>query len=385
MRPARRDWILLPLLGFATIAVISLSAELIARRNFSESATSLENCLVVTDPATGVRGIPNSVCREKSRESPLVEFRLDNGGYRSGTPSGPKAPGSYRIVLIGSSIAMGERVPFDQTLAALLPKKLSQESGRKVELYNQGMAYGFARSTAARFQDALAADPDMVLWVLTPLDVERAEFDYTKNTLNRIAAPERKLDAAKTAVLDGIRKHGGDIVTGFALRYWLYEIQSQSQYVRSYFLNRPDEGQSGFLRRDLNPQWQAHLREFAAYAADIAKRARSAGIPLVATLAPNRPLAAMISLGEWPSGYDPYELDKELHSIIAERGGIYIDILPGFREIPGAERLFYPIDGHPDGRGQAVLADLLAEKLAAGAFPELTARNRPTTESNQRE
>src|ERR1700730_10228602 len=95
---ARRDWILLPLLGLLTITLISVSAELVARRTFSESETSIESCLVLTDPANGVRGISNSVCWDKSLESPLIEFRLDGAGYRSGMESTAKSPGTYRIV-----------------------------------------------------------------------------------------------------------------------------------------------------------------------------------------------------------------------------------------------------------------------------------------------
>jgi len=66
---ARRDWILLPFLALLTITLISVCAELVARRTFSESATSLESCLVLTDPASGVRGIPNSVCWENHRKA----------------------------------------------------------------------------------------------------------------------------------------------------------------------------------------------------------------------------------------------------------------------------------------------------------------------------
>jgi len=91
---ARRDWLLLPLLGLLTIIALFLAMELIARKSFSESASSIENCLILSDPAHGVRGIPNSVCSEKSLESPAVEFRLDGAGYRSDIDYRYKAPGT---------------------------------------------------------------------------------------------------------------------------------------------------------------------------------------------------------------------------------------------------------------------------------------------------
>ena len=369
---ARRDWVLLPLLGLLTMAVVAVSAELLARRTFTESATGLETCLVVNDPATGVRGIPNSVCREKYPESPMVEFRLDGAGYRSGMVLGPKLPGTYRIVLIGSSTAMGERVPFASTMAALLPVELSRQTGRKIELYNEGMADGFPRNATLRFQDALAANPDLILWVLTPIDIEKAGFTYVKDAFKKPPPSNGMVDSVKNAILDNIRKQGGTIVIGYALRHWLYELQSQRQYIHSY-LNRPDDSEAGFLKAQLSPKWSAHVTEFDTYAADIAARASAARVPLVATFAPNRAQAAMISLGEWPDGFDPYRLDHELRSIITAHGGIYVDILPDFRSVPSPEHLYYPLDGHPEAEGQAVLADLLAKRLVDGTVPELKA------------
>jgi hypothetical protein len=379
----RRDWVLLPLLALLTVALICVCAELVARRTFGESATSLESCLVLTEPASGVRGIPNSVCWEKTPESPLIEYRLDGAGYRSGMEYGPKSPGTYRIVMIGSSVAMGERVPFEKTLAALLPKELSRRRARKIELYNEGMAYGFARNTALRFQDALRAQPDLILWVLTPLDIERAGFTYVKNSFDKPASSNGPIDSLKNAILDIVRKRGGSIVVGNALRHWLYEFQSQRQYIHSFLLNRADEGEAGFLKGELSPQWQAHVSEFDSYAADIEQKAKAAGVPFAATFAPNRVQAAMISLGEWPPGFDPYQLDKALWSVITRNGGTYIDILPDFRALLAPEHLYYPLDGHPDAKGHAVLADLLAKELV-GAIPELKANNSSTAGSNQR-
>jgi hypothetical protein len=379
---ARRDWILLPLLAFLTVSIIAVSAELIARRFFSESTSSLDSCLVLNEPATGIRGIPNSMCREKTLESPLVEYRLDGAGFRSGSDYGSKPAGAYRIVMIGSSVAMGERVPFEKSLAALLPEELSRQSGRKIELYNEGMAYGFPRNSALRFQDALAAKPDLILWVLAPMDIERVGFTYAKNSFSKPASSDGSINALKNAMLDKIRKNGGTIVVGNALRHWLYELQSQSQYVRSYLLNKSDESEAGFLRASLSPDWTAHVKEFGAYAADIEERAKSAEVPFVATFAPNRAQAAMISLGEWPAGFDPYRLDEQLRSIITSHGGMYLDILPEYRLLPSPEHLYYPLDGHPDAAGHAALAGLLANALGS-AVPELRAASRPPGESNR--
>jgi hypothetical protein len=367
-----RDWLLLPMIGVLTVIVMAVSAEWIARRQFSISSTDLESCLVLTDIAAGVHGIPNAVCQEKMLESPLVEYRLDAAGYRSGSVAEHKSPGTYRIVMIGSSLAMGERVPFEQSVAALLPQELSRQRGRKIELYNEGMAYGFARNADVRFQDALAAEPDLILWLITPLDIEKAGFTFVKNAFSKPASSASRLDAYKNAVLDAIRKHGGDIVIGQALRHWLYELQSQSQYIRTYLLNRPDEGEAGFLRTQPSAEWRAHLAEFDHYAADMAARASAAGVPLAVAFAPNRVQAAMISAGEWPPGFDPYAFAAQLRDLTLSHGALYVDILADFRALPGPEHGYYPLDGHPNAQGQAVLARLIAQRLG-GAIPEVPA------------
>lgn len=380
---ARRDWFLLPVIGLVTIVVLAVSMELIARRLLSTTTTSIEDCLVLREPGTGIRGIPNSVCTEKIMESPLVEYRLDGAGFRSAPISKPKAEGVFRIVLIGSSLAIGERVPVEQTLATLLPADLERRSGRRIELYNEGMAYGFPRNAALRFDAALAADPDLILWLLTPTDIEKIRFDITTMAYNTTAASDGSVSQLKNAILDRIRKGGGTIVVGNALRHWLYELQSQRQYVQAYLLNKSEDSEAGFLRATLSADWAARVRELGAYAAEIDAKAHAAGVPVIATLTPNRAQAAMISLGEWPAGFDPYRLSQELRSEITRSGGLFVDILPGFRSLPRPEHFFLPLDGHPDAAGHAALAGLLAKAIVS-AVPELRATGAPSGDSLRR-
>jgi hypothetical protein len=396
-RLPRRDWILLPLIGLLTICAIAVFTELISRRIFSESKTTLNSCLILNDPSTGVRGIPNSVCREKFPESQWVEYKFDGCGYRSGMICGPKIPGAYRIVMTGSSAVLGELVPIDKTFATLLPVELSRITGRKVELYNEGLGLKFARYTDLSFNDVLAAQPDLVLWVVTPLDVRHAAFpdldtemspdiDTQKEKSDR-TAPDRPAPVRPSPVLKSaiewmkamLGQHAGAIVTGQVLRHFLYEHESQGQYVQAYLLkasgNQPHSvginGDANFLQSELNPEWKAHLREFDTYAADIESKAKAAGVPLVVVLLPNRAQAAMISMGNWPEGYDPYGLDNKLSSIVVSHGGTYVDVLPYFRTLPNPEQGFFPIDGHLNAEGHAMIVDILARALTGGPVPAL--------------
>ena len=138
----RRDWILLPMISLLTICCISVSTELIARSMFPAEGAVGETCMIVNDPSIGSQGIPNCVCWEKVPEGELTEYRFNSSGYRNDVEFGPKPPGTYRIVVGGSSYALGYGVPIEKTFATLLPVKLSQITGRRIELYNEGRAGG---------------------------------------------------------------------------------------------------------------------------------------------------------------------------------------------------------------------------------------------------
>ena len=84
----------------------------------------------------------------------------------------------------------------------------------------------------------------------------------------------------------------------------------------------------------------------------------------------------MISMSSWPPGYDPYKLGEELRTIITRHGGTYIDILPDYRNIMNPERGYYPMDGHPNVEGSAMIAKMLAKELTNGAIPALQASTR---------
>jgi hypothetical protein len=126
------------------------------------------------------------------------------------------------------------------------------------------------------------------------------------------------------------------------------------------------------------------LEVFQGDAEQFEQQAKAAGVPFVAVLLPNRAQAAMISMGEWPKGYDPYKLDAELRGIVEGRGGIYIDILLSLQKISSPEQYYFPVDGHLNVDGHAVLSKLLSERLTDGLVPALRADAQQQTALEQR-
>ena len=171
----RRDWILLPLLSVLTILALAVSMQWVGRILF-RSDSPVGDC-IVSDPSTGRHGVPNRACWKKESESPSVNYSFNSCGHRAGMECGPKAPDTYRIVLTGSSYPFGWTVPREETFAALLPLELSRRTGRKIEIYNEGIIGdgGIPRNLVKRFNEVLAAKPDAILWVLDPWDIDKAD------------------------------------------------------------------------------------------------------------------------------------------------------------------------------------------------------------------
>lgn len=362
----KKDWILLPLLSVLTMAMIGLTTEVVAHYLFPKTTTEITDCLIY-DPATGVRGKPNSTCWEKLPDTPLTEYQFNSCGHRAGYECGPKPAGTYRIVLTGSSIAMGARVPQKDTFAALLPPVLTRISGHPIQIYNEGMSYGTPRDVILRFPEILAAKPDMILWVLTSRDVEVSsellppkEEPRPKNLIHKI------VDAAK------------DSRTAVLLLYYIYK--SPTSYAKLHLLGA---GAPGYLRTQFSPDWQNHLLEFDGNAAKLEDDANAAHIPFVAVFVPSRAHAAMLSMSEEPAGFDPYKIGRDVGSIIVKHGGTYVDILPPFKHIPNSEEHYFPMDGHPDANGQAMLSEILAKQLTSGAIPELTSTSQTMMSSTK--
>jgi hypothetical protein len=375
----RRDWIWLPILSLLTICLLAGSVEWYARRVFARLPTAGENCLVINDPSDGARGIPNCVVREKIPEGQVTEYRFNSSGYRDNANFGPKSPDTYRIVMVGTSVAAGFRVPQEQTVGALLPAALSQLTGRKVEVYNQGLPLQTTNSISRDFNHAIAVNPDMIFWIVSPLDISYSSMAARRDGGNRQNPQAGDWSSIKTVfATESFHTSMATIFshtrTAILLKDLLYE--SPSEYVQASLMGA--DYKKDFLRSESSAEWLGELEEFDSSAADIEGQARKAAIPLVAVLVPDRTQAAMISMmDECPKGFDPYKLGRELRSIILSHGGTYIDILPDFRTVPNPQLGYFAIDGHPNAYGQAMIARFLTNKLAGLPIPAMRAAAQP--------
>jgi len=373
----RRDWILLPLLGLLTVVLLVGLMELTARRIFSKTETSGDDCVVFHDPSTGPRGIPNSVCEEKIPEGVPTEYRFNGDGFRADVEYGPKQPGVYRIVLLGTSTAAGFRVPREESFAAMLPAQLSRRTGREIELFNEAIPDRYPSIFAAHFDQVLKSQPDLILLALNARDLQydmkgvRAKADLGGRSLS---APLRAWRAlGLTFATHSLGSFFLDVFnqtrTSVLLRHFLY--RSPTGYMKSALIASDDA--VGYLKSEPSAGWQKRLSDFDRSDAKIEAQAKDTGVPLAVVLMPDRAQATMIQVGEWPAGYDPYKLDDELRAIVSSHGGIYFDLPRDLRTAPNPRRGYFPVDGHLNPQGHAIFDELLAEELTSGAIPALRA------------
>lgn len=394
-RLPRRDWILLPLLSLMTILLLLGSTEWIARvktGNVSEQQ-GVAPCIVSNDLSTGVRFVPNSECRDRIMESGWTDYKFNSHGHRAGWEYGPKEPGTYRIVMTGSSIAFGFVVDREKSFAALLPGDISARTGRKVELYNESMGYaggGTPHSVLIRSNEILAAKPDAILWVLTPYDLEnvssigwvRGQTQNAANDAGGTPGPHTHFEqtilkisshlgvkSIPEPVLKWVDETNSHLQFQNYLKHFLYD--SQSLYVNAS-LNGPQE-KIGFLNKEWGPLWTDRLHDFDGYAGSLIAKAGDAGIPVIAVFVPDAQLAAIISKGEWPAGDDPFKIGRELGASITSHGGTYIDILPYFQREPNSEDGYFRFNGHPNAIGHAEIAEMIAGEITSGRVPALRA------------
>jgi hypothetical protein len=380
-KPRLLDWLFLTLLGLLTIIFIAASVDLAARRFYVRTPDFAQICVDPGTSLTGTYAKPNSACRFKTYESQLDEYRFNRCGHRTAGDCAVKQDGVYRIVMAGSSLAMGYEIPQDKTYAWTLPMQLSQRTGHKVQLYNEAMLGHGPHVLSAGFSEILAAKPDMILWTITPFDIDTEKPDVGADLpkpdvrggrVSKYLSILRNIFAGKS-VAEGIgfiwhieqAKFNGSPAGALVLHLI---CMSNTQYMKSV-LQAQDT--SGYLRTVPSDDWRRRLQLFDSDTDKIASQARSAGVPLVVVFVPNRPQVLMASMSERPAGYDPDQLDREVETIVEKHGAKFIDMLPSFRAIPNPERLYYPVDGHPDAHGHAFISDALAKELSDGLVPAL--------------
>jgi hypothetical protein len=373
------------------VAVLLIAAESLALHMFpdppSGKGMKLGDCLMDRGPISGIRAVPDSVCHGSLWESNMVEYRFNHCGDRDDKECYQKPAGTYRIVVLGTSTALGWSVQREQSFVAILPKEIERRTGRNVDVYNESMMFQSPTNILDRFDEILSAKPNMILWTYPPIQplnssaemrdagvLSPTEEEDTEGILPTVVQRTEVAFARQSiphAVHDLLMQLEDSRIQ-FMIRHYLN--QSQTKYLSSY-LNGEE---AGFLKTESFAGEENKLQGFEDSVAKIASRSKAAGVPLVVVMLPFRAQIAMIAMRDWPAGYDPYRLDNEMRAIVERHGATYISILSDYQKVANPEKAYFPVDGHPMPEGHAMLAKLLAKELTSGSVPSLTV----TTSSN---
>jgi lysophospholipase L1-like esterase len=321
-------------LALATLALIGLAAEGAARwawhRAASRPAPELPEEWRDLPRLTGmhamarpnVRGIVGGVL-----------YETNSAGFRGPERALEKAPGVFRVVVIGDSIAMGTGVLYEETYAARLESALaSRFPDRTVEVLDMGLAGLNAPSIVKRFERrSLSYAPDLVIYGYTLNDIEGKKY-------------RRSADAGFTGPLASWQS------PVYVWRYLKPRLNSLRELLGPPRGSYSFELDENYLR---NPEAWQEVLEALDRLAELVRQRELCAVMLVHT--------KLYSLG-W---LHPFRRHYDLVAEAArERGFHVIQSWPSFEGRASAELRINAIDSHPNAEGHALLFEALRDGLA---------------------
>jgi lysophospholipase L1-like esterase len=266
------------------------------------------------DPRLGHEHVANARAVLQS-----VDIRTNAWGLRGGPVSDTPVAGTRRILVLGSSIALGWGVDEDKVVSSLLQKKF-EASGQSVEMLNGGIGNYNAERYVERFLTRLAPLQPTDLLILAFV---RDGEELTQGGGNLLLRNSQLAVTAWTAINRVVVKSG--------------EAGLVDHYKQIYAPGSPALA-----------LMKAEFAKLAAYARQHRIRVTMAMVPDIH------------SLTNYPLGF--------VHAIFAQtardNGFAYIDLLQTFQGLTPEEIWAMPGDPHPNARGHALMADAIYGVLA---------------------
>jgi hypothetical protein len=358
-RLPRRDWLILPLLSVLALGLVLGISEIAARLLWPEHL--LDRC-AVHDQIMGLRFQPNCRSIVKSAEGPWLENSYNACGFRTAESCGPKPDGGFRVAVIGSSTGSGYLVPYDQTFFAMATASLKKRCHVPVDFQNLAVPGIDLARTPFHLNAALALKPNVVMMVVSGHDLEVFGNDPVP------AAPADGVIAPPVAPAPGgarewIRVLAVDMRASRAVKVAQHFLYQDLETYLPLYLQHGDE--ADFLRPPLSAAWQKRLALFNQEIDDMATRVRGHGAFVMLVFVPSRPQALLLHWKHLPSNIDPPLLGRDLGAIAHRHGVAYLDLTETIGDRPDVASLFYPLDSHPNGAANAIIAKAVVAALLA--------------------
>jgi len=363
VRLPRRELFLLPLLSLLTVLAMFGVSEILSRliwpAKYSDACST-------DDSVEGDRFKPNCSVRGKIAEGPWITYRYNECGYRSDNTCGPKPPGTIRIVILGSSMSQALHVPYEEAFFSRASTNLSRLCDRRIDVQNLGVPGSSPAYADRHVQEALALNPDVVLYMVVPYDLNRQILPQELTESGGTPALTSSSGTALPRVSPLSRLEHLVVQSRTLLVVQHFVFQNRENFIRSYMMYGD---KADYLRQPFTPAWQDRFAHIDQTIGDIANRLHAAGVPLMIVAVPSRAEAALLSSPQLPAHVDPFAFGREIQTIASKHGAGYVDLMGPFSRLPNAENLYYVVDGHVTSEGHKVIAEELVKKLQDGIVP----------------
>ncbi len=361
-RLSKRDLVLLPLLSLLTVLVLFGMSEVLTRLLWP---AEYSHACIVSDPLEGYRFKPNCSVRGKIAEGPWITYHYNECGYRSESSCGAKPPGTIRIAILGSSMSQALHVSYDDAFFSRAAVSLGRLCARRIDVQNLGVPGSSPAYADRHVQEALALNPDVVLYLVVPYDLNQQVLPkgLSEPAGLALAASSTAIQPAESP-LNRLEHLVIQSRTLLVAQHFVF--QNTETYIRAYLMYGD---KADYLRRPFTPAWQRRFADLDVTIGDIADRLHHAGVPLVILAVPSRAQAALLGSSQLPAHVDPFAFGRAIQAIASRHGSGYVDLMGPISSIPNAENLYYPVDGHVTAEGHKVIAQALLQKLQDGSVP----------------
>ena len=291
-------------------------------------------------PSTDIRFVYDSNPRGYFGKNNEIDHKTNSWGFRGKEFSKSKPGNTFRIAFLGDSYTFGEGVKDTDTYAeqtvAQLKKKYSS-STTKFDSYNFGVSgYSFIHEWLLLNDLVLKINPDVIVFKIDVADFEIPLFQI--NPLTKII----------------YRAYRGptpsDLILNLSPDYWLLKyrvFQLSWQAIRWLDQMRKIKAYYRWLMTDNNPGWQQNLS--ALHSSLQICRERNIKCYVVC----------------FPVHNQLVDEHNKIRKAVESEGIFFIDLLPHVKNRYFQKLYVHPTDGHPNEIMHALVAQLLADKIAA--------------------
>jgi hypothetical protein len=304
----------------------------------------------------------------------LPQFGLtvsfNSAGMRDGEHFTAKAPGVFRILVLGDSFIEALQVPFEESFPSLLQNELADRGPGRIEVINASVS-GWGTDDELKYLTSYGRQlkPDLIIVAMTLYNDVSDNLRERFHTLRDGVLVERP--STRASFLDyKITQTKGLLASHFQIyqvmirakraRETRVEAQQLSAHVSGLFSATNDARMARGL--ELTRLLLARMKGIAT---EDGSQVALVLIPLGVQLS-DRQFAEFVS--QRSDGAVPAQIDwpqQEMKGLARRAGVDVIDLLPGFREwaASGGAPLYLTRDGHWDRPGHRLAARIVASDL----------------------